>query len=71
MAGLCGHFLRNRSRNVSQRFQMVGFGVKSPEPNQSFFLWLELSKQFRFAELVTSACAILGGQEGRILLWSQ
>lgn len=29
MAGLCGHFLRNRSRNVSQTFQMVGFGVKN------------------------------------------
>ena len=29
MAGLCGHFLRNRPRNVSQTFQMVGFGVKN------------------------------------------
>ena len=38
MAGLCGQFLRNR---VTQRFTEISDGwvcVKSPEPNQSFFL---------------------------------
>ena len=63
---MCGRFLRNR---VAQRFTEISDGWVSESKvwslTEVFVLNLDKAVEFLFAERYMTACAILGGKEGR------